>query len=231
MLSVMQLFELFSVPFEWEKTRVRAFIFAELIFGCPNYTLIFALPLQLGRSSLPETPVLVTSLKAEILTQIFSFLPIKDICNFSSVNKQWNFWIVNNEKLWKNKNEEMWEIPPIDVLHETVGWHVVTVLKRKRETVLKKGFCTKINEFELDLAKLVRFFKRNSELADRLFSSPGVSVLRDHEVEEFACTFTEIHFEEVQGTLQKLYLNNLKFYFLSCAKLKQPMFVLNLGDQ
>jgi len=81
----------------------------------------------------------VTSLKPEILTQIFSFLPIKDICNFSSVNKRWNFWIKNNEKLWKNKNEEMWDIPPIDVLHETVGWHVVTVLKRKRETVLKKG--------------------------------------------------------------------------------------------
>jgi len=81
------------------------------------------------------------------------------------------------------------------------------------------------------LAKLVRFFKRNSELADRLFSSPGVSVLRDHEVEEFARTFTEIHFEEVQGTLQKLYLNNLKFYFLSCAKLKQPMFVLHMGEQ
>jgi len=133
--------------------------------------------------------------------------------------------------LWKNKNEDMWDIPPIDVLHETVGWHVVTVLKRKRENVLKKGICTKINEFELDLDKLVRFFPSNSELANRLFSYHGVSVFREHEVEEFARTFTEIHFEEVQGTLQKLYLNNLKFYFPSCAKLKQPMFVLHMGEQ
>jgi len=83
----------------------------------------------------------------------------------------------------------------------------------------------------MDLAKLIRYFPSNSELAVRILCSPNVAVLRENEVEEFARAFTETCFEDVQETIEKLHLNNLKFYFMSCAKLKQPMFVINQGDQ
>jgi len=130
-INLGNLFELFSAPFEYGKTKVRAFIFAELIFGCPNYTLVFALPLQLA-PSLPSPPLLVTSLKTEILTNIFSFLPISEISNFSSVSQNWYHWIKCNEKLWKKKHDEIWEISPLKVLHEVIGWHLVVVLKKKK---------------------------------------------------------------------------------------------------
>jgi len=249
-LNLPKMFELFGVPFKWGHTKVRAFLFPEIYFGCPSYTLIFALPLQPDSRMITAFPDIsdslvpgLISIQDKNLTRVFSYLSVEEILCLSSVSQAWHTWITKNQKLWKLKHDEIWDegaegrlqeiwawVQPVEVLTNTVGWYVVVVLKKKRERDFKKGLCTKVNEFELDLGKLYEDLPEEAKVLGAMVFRSWVGVLREEEVSEFAKQLWGAHLE-VSGVMQQLYLNNLKFYFLCCAKSKQPMFVIYKGTE
>jgi len=230
-VNIPYLFNLYRQPFKWGSTKIRSYIFPEILFGCPNYSLVFALPLTQASKDDTSPPPLIVSLKPQTLTHLLSFLSIKDLLSLSSTNREWRSWIISNDPLWEFLHYENWKIPPCRSLVQSVGWFVVVVLKTQRHRLFQKGFCAKISEFELNLENLLRGFHSHGNLAAQVLLSPMI-VLKPEELKDFTSIFLQTSFlENLPTTVSRLHLNNLKHYFKQAQLSNQPMIIFHKSQE